>query len=534
MKNQTLQIRGALVCDPTNHHQISPRNINIQNGKIVETFSKNTTPKIINAQNLIAMPGAIDMHAHITSPPLNHARAIQNTTTPHTPNNPPNTAHPDDAKLIPHTFATGYRYAALGYTTVIDAAIAPLDVLAANLQLQDIPNIDVGYLLLLADHPTILSLLAKNQMHQAAALAQHIIHRTAAYSIKLLNPLPPHTSPSPKQLWDIDQTNPHSNLTTRKIITAWAQIATQIKLPHPPHIHPNSIGLPGNAAVTQKTIHALQGLEAHLAHLQFHAYSQSPAGNYRSAAEQIANAINQNPNITADIGQISFGPAMAITHDTPLAHMLWQITNNTYHTHTHHPACTCAMTPLNYTSKSYANTIQWATGLELLLMIQNPWQIALTTDHPNGGSFLNYPTIIAQLMNKNLRDQHIQSANPKAIAQTTLQSLSREYTLQQIAILTRAAPAKILGLKNKGHLGPTADADITLYHNHLSDPLQMFEAPEYVIKGGQLVVKKGQIKDLGPQKRLEANIQAAPQARTLLEQWLNQNTAISPQHFGVR
>ena len=38
--------------------------------------------------------------------------------------------------------------------------------------------------------------------------------------------------------------------------------------------------------------------------------------------------------------------------------------------------------------------------------------------------------------------------------------------LNEIAIITRAGPARILGLKNKGHLRVGADADITIYTPH--------------------------------------------------------------------
>ena len=49
------------------------------------------------------------------------------------------------------------------------------------------------------------------------------------------------------------------------------------------------------------------------------------------------------------------------------------------------------------------------------------------------------------------------------MAVTTLASITREYTLTEIAIMTRAAPARLLGLIDRGHLGPGARADIAIY-----------------------------------------------------------------------
>jgi formylmethanofuran dehydrogenase subunit A len=43
--------------------------------------------------------------------------------------------------------------------------------------------------------------------------------------------------------------------------------------------------------------------------------------------------------------------------------------------------------PITYKEKSLVHALQWAIGLEWLLLVQDPWCIALSTDHPNGNSF---------------------------------------------------------------------------------------------------------------------------------------------------
>ena len=73
-----------------------------------------------------------------------------------------------------------------------------------------------------------------------------------------------------------------------------------------------------------------------------------------------------------------------------------------------------------------------------------------------------------------------------------LKDLKREYSLYEIAIITRAGPARCLGLKNKGHLGVGADGDVTIYPKD-SDPKQMFAHPRYTIKAGEVVARDGQI-----------------------------------------
>jgi formylmethanofuran dehydrogenase subunit A len=116
----------------------------------------------------------------------------------------------------------------------------------------------------------------------------------------------------------------------------------------------------------------------------------------------------------------------------------------------------------------------------------------LTTDHPNGAPFYTYPHLIRLLMDKSFRDEMLLKINPDAQKMTIVGSLNREYTLDEIAILTRAGPARSLGLKDLGHLGPGARADITVYRDNPNRE-EMFATPEYVFKNGELIVRDGKV-----------------------------------------
>ena len=58
--------------------------------------------------------------------------------------------------------------------------------------------------------------------------------------------------------------------------------------------------------------------------------------------------------------------------------------------------------------------------------------------------------------------------------------------------MTRAGPARSLGLKDRGHLGVGACADITVYDDN-PDREAMFAKPEFVFKNGELIVRNGKI-----------------------------------------
>jgi formylmethanofuran dehydrogenase subunit A len=148
--------------------------------------------------------------------------------------------------------------------------------------------------------------------------------------------------------------------------------------------------------------------------------------------------------------------------------------------------------PFRYRDKNFVNAMQWAIGLEIFLMVDDPWRVFLTTDHPNGAPFTSYPHLIRLLMDRSFREELLQQIHPEAAAHSRLSGLTREYSLYEMAIMTRAGPARILGLRDRGHLAEGAFADITVYDDH-SNRERMFERPAYVFKNGKLVVRNGEI-----------------------------------------
>ena len=95
-------------------------------------------------------------------------------------------------------------------------------------------------------------------------------------------------------------------------------------------------------------------------------------------------------------------------------------------------------------------------------------------------------------MSRDLRAKWMAELPPESMAVTTLPSITREYSLYEIAAMTRAAPTKLLGLTDRGHLGAGAVADVAVYED-LTDRAQMFRAASLVFKDGDLVVRDGHV-----------------------------------------
>jgi formylmethanofuran dehydrogenase subunit A len=499
-----LRIAGGQVYDPANGIDGEVRDICVDDGRIVETILP-SAPRL-DARGMVVMPGGVDIHSHVASGAVNVARRLlpeDHVGQPAPRLDDGTIPRSGSTGIVPTTFTTGYRYAGLGYTTVFDAAVAPLVARGAHAQLDDTPIVDAGFFVLLGNDEYLLRQIDAGEHARAREYVAWILGATGAYAIKLVNP-------GGVELWkrgrrertEIDAPLGSSRVTPRAILETLAEAAVSLGLPHAAHIHCNNLGLPGNVVTTLETMAALDGRRAHVTHVQFHSYGRSADGGWCSGAREIIEYINAHSSITADVGQVMFGRAATLTADAPVEHLLHRSSGRKWANVDIELETGCGVVPHEYKDRNAVAALQWAIGLELFLLSSDPWRVVLSTDHPNGGSFLSYPALIRLLMDRSYRDEQVRRVEPKLLARSALaDGLSREYTLSEIAIVTRAGPARILGLRDKGHLGVGADADITVYAPD-ADLARMFSTPRFVLKAGTLVVEEGELRRAPSGRRL--------------------------------
>jgi formylmethanofuran dehydrogenase subunit A len=494
-----LKIAGGTVYDPTHHIDGVVMDLWVRDGKMAAAPSDPTElpSKILNAAGLVVMPGGVDMHAHIAGPKVNVARKMRPEDKRKAPmvRRTPLTRSGTTGS-VPSTFATGYLYAGMGYTTAFDAAIPPLGARHAHEEFHDTPVIDKGFFILMGNNHYAMRQIAAGEREKLRAFTAWLLAAAKAYAIKLVNP-------GGVEVWKGGADNVHGlddivaafNVTPRQIIQALAETAMDLGLPQPVHIHCNNLGLPGNWRTTLATMEALEDRRAHLTHIQFHSYGggDEDEGTFCSHVPELAAYVNAHKNLTVDVGQVLFGETTSMTGDGPLGYYLHKVTGRKWFNGDTEMEAGCGIVPITYKDRSFVHSLQWAIGLEWYLLVDDPWRIAMSTDHPNGGSFLAYPQIVQLLMDRTYREEVIKRMPAKARANCVLPDLTREYTLNEIAIITRASPARMLGLPHKGHLGIGADADITIYTPG-QDKRAMFELPRFVLKGGQVVVEQGEIR----------------------------------------
>jgi len=493
-----LRITGGAIHDPANGVDGEIRDLCIRDGRIVAELPSDAPT--FNAAGRVIMPGGVDIHSHVASASCNHGRRLL----PHE-----HAADPMPAPIfadgsvgrsgtggtLPSTFTTGYRYAGLGYTTVMDAAVAPLLARHSHHEFDDTPCIDGGFYTLMGNDEFLMRQIDAGEPAKARDYMAWLLGATGAYAVKVVNPGGIEAwKTGQRNIHDIDEALQGRKSTPRAILSALADAANALRIPHGIHIHCNNLGIPGNVATTLASMEALDGRRAHFTHLQFHCYGGGEGKPWSSAAREVIARINAHPEHTVDVGQVMFGPATLVTADGPVEYLLWKSSGRKWTNVDIELESGCGVIPYMYRDTAAVAALQWAVGLELFLLSEDPWRVVLSTDHPNGGSFASYPKLIQLLMDKSVRDAQLAVCNQKLLAGSALlDGLSREYTLNEIAIITRAGPARVLGLTHKGHLGVGADADITIYDRN-ADIAAMFTSPVAVLKAGEIIVEEGHLR----------------------------------------
>ena len=542
-----LRIAGGTVYDPANGVNGDVRDICIDAGRIVAEFpadARSTVePVKIDARGMVVMPGGVDMHCHVASGSVNLARRLMPEEHERDPAPAPQLVDGEPLPrsgtggTVPSTFTTGYRYAGLGYTTVFDAAVAPINARLSHAELDDTPIVDGGFFVLMGNDEYLLRTIALGERERAREYAAWLLGAAGGYAIKIVNP-------GGVELWKQGTRTPltaldtpigSTRVTPRAIVETLVDAANSLGLPHAAHIHCNNLGVAGNVTTTLETMRAVSGRRAHFTHLQFHSYAASgkDAGAWRSGAREIVEYVNAHQEISGDVGQVMFGAATTLSADGPVEYLLHKSSGRKWINVDIELETGCGIVPYTYKEKAAVAALQWVVGLELFLLSADPWRVVLSTDHPNGGSFMSYPELIRLLMDRDYRDARLKRVNQKLLAGGALaDGIAREYTLNEIAIVTRAGPARLLGLRDKGHLGVGADADVTVYVPD-RDYARMFATPRYVVKGGTLVVEEGQLRRAPAGRRLHVRPAYDASVERGLKRFFDQYATVSFENYPV-
>ena len=498
-------VKNGIIYDPSSKIDGEQKDIAVRDGKIVESVSNNA--KIIDASNFLVLAGGVDIHSHIAGSKVNAGRILRPEDHYKDPVPKTNLTRAGVGYSVPSIFVTGYRYSKMGYTTVFEPATPPLKARHTLEELNDIPLLDKAHYPMFCNNMFVMEYLAAGKIEECAAYVAWVIEATKGYAIKIVNPGGVEAWGWGKNVTSLDDQVPHFNITPKEIIRGLCKVNKILNLPHTIHVHPNRLGRPGNYENTIKTMDCVRDLAdgkpvMHMTHIQFEGYGGRDWLSLSSGASEIAKYLNGNNHVTLDLGQVIFTDTTTMTGDGPFQYQLHLLSGNKWTNVDVEAESGSGIVPFVYKKSNYVNAVQWAIGLEVCLLINDLWKVFLTTDHPNGGPFYAYPKVIAWLMSKKARDKITSKIPRMARKRTDIESIDRELTFYDIAIITRAATAKSLNLKQKGRLDIGADADIAIYpiKPREIDPSKDYKKvivalknAIYVLKDGEVVVKDKEI-----------------------------------------
>jgi formylmethanofuran dehydrogenase subunit A len=135
-----IRLKGGRVYDPANGVDGAVRDLFVHGGRVVAAPAAGTpVDREYDLAGGIVMAGAIDLHTHIGGGKVNIARAMlpedhRDTALAWTPLTRSGSGH-----AVPSTFATGYRYAEMGYTACFEPAVLPVNARQAHMEMGDTP-----------------------------------------------------------------------------------------------------------------------------------------------------------------------------------------------------------------------------------------------------------------------------------------------------------------------------------------------------------------------------------------------------------
>ena len=401
----TTRLAGGRVYDPLNGIDGKVMDLWVRDGRIVAPPADGRADEVIDLAGKVVLPGGIDLHSHIGGGKVNIARMML--PEEHRAHVQPRHGHcrSGSGHYSPSTFTTGYAYARMGYTMAFEPAMLPANARQAHQEMADVPLLDKGAYVLLGNDDLFLRLVRDGAGPDAIRdYVAWTLHATQALAVKIVNPGGISAFKFNGRRLDLDQEGPFYGITPRTILTTLADALTSLGVPHPIHVHGCNLGVAGGDATTLATIAGMEGRPIHLTHLQFHSYGKEGKAGFSSGAAAIAELVNRSPNVSVDIGQVMFGQTVTASGDT-----MSQVRNARFASPKKWVAMDieceagCGVLPFRYRDGNLVNALQWCVGLELFLLIQDPWRIFLTTDHPNGAPFTTYPHLIRLLMDRSFR-----------------------------------------------------------------------------------------------------------------------------------
>ncbi len=499
-----LIIKNGIVFDPINNISGEKKDILIEAGKIVDKFKHTNSKDVrsIDASGKTVIPGAIDIHTHIASQQTNNIRLLGSK----------NKEFQQFWNGLTLDYLTK-EYVSKGYTFIVEANVFPSLAKQTIFNFDQIPILDKAMLINASNLWSLELEYQKGDIEKLSVFISDLLDLIKGFGLKIYNPFEAEEWALKEIRDDITTNGRLYNFNALDVFRNMTKTIEQIELPHSIHAHidgyESEIGELNAIKVLEdiKTqgLTPSQSSQAKIKRSQIFHLAHASAYSFNDDTKLI-NFFNSNDNFDLDLGFISFNPINPlITSDRRLINKYldkkktpkkYPIIKGAIESEGDHFE---TFRTLKKDNSEYC--MLWSNALNLALRIKDKWKLQFSINFPNYAHLTDIPEIISWLLNKNSRNTFMENMNNEFKQDNPLFSIEDTFSINDLIIITRASPAKSLGLGDiKGNLGIGADADINMlnlnlqeidYASQIDEIKKAFSDIDTVIKNG-IIVKQGE------------------------------------------
>ncbi|MFX1275643.1 MAG: amidohydrolase family protein [Promethearchaeota archaeon] len=484
-----LIIKNGIVFDPLNGIEGEVKDILIEDGKIVESISNKKDVKEINASGKTVIPAAIDIHAHIASQQVNWARLLGKN----------NEIFQKVWKgLTLENIAKDYI--SNGYTMIVEANVFPSLTKQTIFNFNNLPVLDKAMLLNVSNLWSLELEYQRGKIDDMAIFLSDLLEKTKGFGFKVYNPFE-------SEDWDFkvlrDDLSKQGRLYNFNALDVYENISKsneELGLPHSVHAHVEGYEDPQGNINLLKILEKIKSLNLKNPDNRSQIFHLAHASSYNINGDNsnLIKFFNDNQNFDLDLGILGFNEINPIiSSDRRLINSLIKSKNP-------HKLIRSAIefegdlfsSIRKFDKNNEKDCNLWANAIDLVLNIKNKYQIQASINFPNYANITDIPKIATLFVSSEARNNFIKRMNVDFLNKTTLKDNDKTITFNELIIITRASPAKSLGLRKvKGNLDIGVDGDVNILNfNALELDLNKdYEILKEKLKNIEYVIKEGEI-----------------------------------------
>jgi formylmethanofuran dehydrogenase subunit A len=492
-------IKNGLVFDPLNQISGEINDILIEDGKIVEKFISQNEIKEIDASGKTVIPGALDIHSHIASQQVNWVRLLGTK----------NKAILERWNLL--TLENiAEAYVSNGYTFLLEANVYPTLSRQTIFNFKNLPVVDKGMLLNVSNLWALEDEFQRAKIQELSFFLSDLLKTCKGFGIKVYNPFEAEMWNFNSVRENIEQGGKLYNFSALDVYRALTEASEVLRLPHSIHAHIEGYeyetGKNNLKTILEKINFTEIKSEGDGNHMRNQVFHLAHANTYNIDGDNsdLINQLNKNTNLDLDFAMIGFDQINPlISSDRRLINNYIQQKNTKLIRSAIESEGDSFVGFRKFDKTDIKHCFFWANAIDLALNVENKWQIQLSFNFPNYSHVYDLPQIATWLLSSDARRTFMEDMNPEFLKQTFLNGNDKVLDFNEFIIITRASPAKSLGLgKIKGSFTPGADGDLNILDIDINqiDPSKDFKLIEkalhnieYVLKGGQIVKKQDNI-----------------------------------------